>query len=191
MKALQARRVWKPHPQVIFSAALVAIFAWAVLEAQSWPLRTRFFPMIVGVSMLALALVQLGRDLLRRVPAGGAGAAARPDRGKTPEGPSQGQTGTQPAEVADVAGTEAVLARVSLRETAVAAAQLLSFFVVMAVLGFLPAIVLYTVVYVRRVGQVSWGYAILMGAGLGLFSWGLFERFLHLPLPAGWVSRFI
>lgn len=182
---MQERRVWKPHPQTIVSAGLVVIFAWAIAEAWSWPLRTRFFPMIVGVSMLVLAVVQLAKDVLRWMPAGEAQGPQRLAPKPGAEAPSAAAEGPESGQGESAVDEEPVLVRISLRETAMVGAQFLSFFVAMAVLGFLASISLYTALYLRWVGQVSWGRSVVAGVALGLISWAFFERFLHLPLPTG------
>ena len=48
---------------VVIGVLLVTLLAWALLEAQDWPARTRFFPLIIGYPMLVLAAIHLGYSL--------------------------------------------------------------------------------------------------------------------------------
>ncbi|MDQ5848492.1 MAG: tripartite tricarboxylate transporter TctB family protein [Pseudomonadota bacterium] len=47
----------------IFSLSLAAVAAYAVVAALAWPLKAGLFPLVMGIPLLALALVQLGLDL--------------------------------------------------------------------------------------------------------------------------------
>ena len=43
----------------IFSAALAAVAAYAVIAALRWPSKAAFFPLVMGIPLLLLALVQM------------------------------------------------------------------------------------------------------------------------------------
>jgi hypothetical protein len=63
----------------LFSAALAAAAAYAVLTALRWPSKAALFPLVMGVPLLVLALVQMVIDLRTpgtREDAPGAGRAA-------------------------------------------------------------------------------------------------------------------
>ena len=46
----------------IFSAALAAIAAYAVISALRWPAKAALFPLVMGIPLLVLALVQMVID---------------------------------------------------------------------------------------------------------------------------------
>jgi hypothetical protein len=63
----------------LFSAALAAAAAYAVLTALRWPAKAALFPLVMGIPLLVLALVQMVIDLrapAAREDAPGAGHAA-------------------------------------------------------------------------------------------------------------------
>jgi len=63
----------------LFSAALAAAAAYAVLTALRWPSKAALFPLVMGIPLLVLALVQMLIDLRApgtREDAPGAGRAA-------------------------------------------------------------------------------------------------------------------
>ena len=50
----------------LFSAALVAVAAFAVYTALRWPPKAALFPLVMGIPLLVLALAQLVVDLRER-----------------------------------------------------------------------------------------------------------------------------
>ena len=47
---------------VVFSAGLAAIAAYAVMTALRWPAKAALFPLVMGIPLLVLALVQMVID---------------------------------------------------------------------------------------------------------------------------------
>ena len=47
---------------VIFRASLAAIAAYAVITALRWPAKAELFPLVMGIQLLVLALVQIVID---------------------------------------------------------------------------------------------------------------------------------
>ncbi len=58
-----------------FSLALAAVAGYAVWAALAWPFKASLFPLVLGVPLVVLALVQFALDL------GGAAQPAEPDAG--------------------------------------------------------------------------------------------------------------
>ena len=48
---------------IVIGVLLVTLLTWAVWEAQDWPARTRFFPLVIGYPMLVLAAMHLAYSL--------------------------------------------------------------------------------------------------------------------------------
>jgi hypothetical protein len=58
--------------ELTVSLFIVAVLAWALWESRAWPPQSRLFPWSIGITVLGLALVQLGigvRNALRSEPA--------------------------------------------------------------------------------------------------------------------------
>lgn len=150
------------HPQTVFTLFLLATFGWAIIEGLKWSPRTRFFPMLVAIPMLVLAAYQLWRDLT--------GRSLAEDQEHREAG------GEAPAP----AGPE-----VPPREMPAVVAQFLSFFLCLWLLGFMVTVPLFTFAYLRLVSRDSRLLSAVFAAAVWLFTWALFDRLLHLPLPQG------
>jgi hypothetical protein len=55
--------VQRKAPDIIFGFCVVLVVGWFVWEAARWPFHSRLFPWTIGLSVLVLALVQLGSSL--------------------------------------------------------------------------------------------------------------------------------
>jgi len=76
---------------------------------------------------------------------------------------------------------------VARRRSLLAAAWILGFLASVVLLGFPIAVPLFVLLYLKLQGRERWGISIAITLGTwGLF-YGLFDRLLHLPFPAGWL----
>ncbi|MCL5959071.1 MAG: tripartite tricarboxylate transporter TctB family protein [Chloroflexi bacterium] len=189
---MSSGRVWKPHPEWVFSLALVGLFSWMIYEGSSWPLNSRLFPMVVAYPMLALSLFQMAKDLTRRLPA----STDAPVKTATSSPPLAGTTSAAEMAVAELAQEtveeEAGLSRAGGRQIAAVGAQMLAYFAGMYLIGFIEVIPIYTALYLRFAAKEPWWRALGLAAFTWAFTWGLFSQFLHLPFPSGvlvgWLS---
>lgn len=184
------RRVWKPHPQWVFSLVLVALFGWVIYEGWGWPDKTRLFPMFIGIPMFGLAVFQLLRDLSRRIPAPSDTAAAAIAHGEPPAGGQDVSTAAAVDPSQEIAN-EAGMAHASLGQITMVAAQMLAYFVGMYLLGFVEVIPVYTALYLRFAAKEPWWRSLLLAAVIWAFTWGLFVQVLHLPFTSGVVVDLI
>jgi hypothetical protein len=75
----------------------------------------------------------------------------------------------------------------SAGKTLVAAGWLVGFFAVILLLGFLVAVPLFVLGYLRLQGRESWTLSLVFTAVVWGAFYGLFDRMLHLPFPQGWL----
>ena len=94
---------------------------------------------------------------------------------------------TEPAEPDE----EDLPARERVRRTAITIAWILGFFAAVYLLGFLIAIPLGAVAYMRVIGQERWRTTVLVAAGCWALIYALFDRLLHVPLPRGELVRLL
>lgn len=73
------------------------------------------------------------------------------------------------------------------RRIGVAVAWMLGFFAAIALLGFPIAVPLFLFLYLKLQGGEGWLLSIVITAVAWGAFYGLFDRLLHLPFPAGWV----
>lgn len=144
----------------VFSLGLAVLFAWALWRSQGFSVRAGLFPWVIGASALALAIVQLARDLTGR-----RGAAVE-DRG--------------PAASA-----------VMVRRTVDIAGWILGMFVAIWLLGFSLATLVTTFLYLKVGAGERWPLSVVLSLSSFALVYGLFERGLGVPFPAGQLFDFL
>ena len=155
----------------------LAAGAWVIFQASSWPFRTSVFPLVTGSLLVGLALVKLGASVGRVRPGVTVG--------------DRGAPGDHPADLhADLhSDLPEVFATASRGEWTAAAGWMAGFFLMLWLLGALVTVPLFAVAYLLAVARQS----PLVAGGYALVSWmfvyGLFDRVLHIPLPAGVLLR--
>jgi hypothetical protein len=93
-----------------------------------------------------------------------------------------------PARAREDAEPEELSRRERTRRTLAATGWIAAFLVAVWALGFLVAIPLGSLAYLRLAGE-RWPLSAAISAGSWAFVYGLFDRLLHVPLPAGEVLR--
>ena len=169
---------------------------WVLYQAARWPFRTAVFPLATGSILLGLTLVKLGTSAyIGRVPRGRAeesyvgrvlrGRAEESYVGRVPRGRAE-EKPSGPAEVplgdADVPD---VFATALPAEWHSAIAWMAAFFLMLWLLGALVAVPLFALVYLLAVARQSPVFAGAYALVSWAFVYGLFDRLLHIPLPAG------
>jgi len=76
---------------------------------------------------------------------------------------------------------------VARRRSLLAAAWILGFLASVVLLGFPIAVPLFVLLYLKLQGRERWGISIAITLGTWALFYGLFDRLLHLPFPAGWL----
>jgi hypothetical protein len=154
------RWVW----DLAFALVLIAVFAYATVTALSYPEGAKLFPLAIAIPSFVLAVVLAVSSLRAR------GTIAPPQ----PADPDDDPTLT-PEE--------------RRRRTSAIALWILGIFAAVYLLGFLVAIPISAAAYLRFAARESWA----LSAGIAAVCWalvfGVFDRLLHLPLPAGVLLR--
>ena len=145
----------------------LAAGAWVVFQALDWPFRTSLFPLMTGSLLVGLALLKLASSVGR----------VRPG--------VQDEEQSAPADLPDVFVTA------SRRDWAAAVSWMTGFFLMLWLLGALVTVPLFAVAYLLIVARRSPVLAGTYAFVSWMFMYGLFDRVLHIPLPAGVVLRFI
>jgi len=143
---------------VLFSFAIVAVIALALWQSRNFGFRAGLFPWAIGFPVLALALVQLGSDLL-----GYGGGRAHGHIVET--GPE-------------------IAPQMTYRRTLRIIGWTFGFFVVIWLLGFAVAVPLTMLLYLKAARE-KWLITVTMALISWLFFYGLFDYALHVPFPEG------
>jgi hypothetical protein len=140
--------------------AIMAVSGYGVIAAWSWPWKAALFPLVIGIPLFVLSAAEALWVLLGTT-----------ERGEVQD--FQMAAGVPPPEV--------------LRRSAVAAGWILAFFAAILLLGFPIAVPLFVFLYLKLQSGESWRFSALFTAAAWGFFYGLFDRLLHLPFPAGWL----
>jgi uncharacterized membrane protein len=147
---------------LVFSLALVVVFALALISAQAFRAQVRLFPVVIGVAGLALALVQLAIELRRLRSAEPETAVATPES----------EAGAPSAEVAR-------------RRTAAILGWILAFALGVWLIGFPLTVPLLTFAYLRLDARERWLPSALFAAASGVVFYGLFVYAARIPFDDG------
>ncbi len=145
----------------LWSLVLVALFAWALWQSRTFGVRAGLFCWAVGIPGLALAIVQLARDLT--------GHRSRP----APETAAPGG--------ADVPRA------VATRRSVEICAWIAGFWLAIWLLGFSIATLVATFLYLKAGARERWPISILLSVLGFAFVYGIFETALSVPFPPGQV----
>jgi len=151
-----AARTPRLDGETAFSAVIVALFAWALLQSRSFGPRAGLFPWAVGVPGILLGLVQLGRDF----------TGHRERRDEVEPGPEI------PPEVVK-------------RRTIEICVWIAGFWVAFWLLGFSLATLVATLLYLKVAARERWLMTVLLSVFSFAFVYGLFEKALGVPFPPG------
>ncbi|MEQ3625372.1 MAG: tripartite tricarboxylate transporter permease [Celeribacter sp.] len=143
---------------------LLGLAAWMVWQAWSWPFGARIGPLSVGIFVLVIGAISFAAAMASRVrPAAGDVSAGHMD---TPLA-ANGLSGRKTASRAAMFGI-----------------YLLGFLGSIAVIGMIPTVAMFTIVYMRVEARESWRKIAIEAACLVLSVWIVFDRLLHIPWPS-------
>ncbi len=148
--------------RTLFTLVVVAVAAYAVVSAREWPLGTRLFPMVIGLSVLTLSLVQLFLDFYLV---------------------GRGSKANRKEDTGDLQVDWSVGSRVIAAKAAEFFGWLLGFFFCIWIFGFFVAVPLYGFLYLKFEAKEGWWSSFTLTVGVFVFFVGLFDQILHLPWP--------
>ena len=143
----------------IFSASIVVLLGLALWQSRNFGYRAGLFPWAIGFPVLALAIVQLGKELL--------GFKEKPRA--TEFGPGVGP---------------AISPELAYRRTLAILGWTIGFFVGIWLLGFSLAVPTTIILYLKFAKE-KWPITLALALVAWLFFYGLFDYALHVPFPDG------
>ena len=150
----------------VFTLALMAAAAVALVMARQWPFKAAFFPLVTAIPLLILTAVQLLIDLSGRSPGGG-------------EGRSDLELATDvPPEIAT-------------RRTIAIFVWIAAFILLVFLLGFPYAVPIFVFAYLAPQPGLSWRLKVSLAAIAWGFFYGLFVSILHIPFEAGQIQTWL
>ena len=147
-----------------FALLLTLVFAYATVTALALPEGAKLFPLAIAIPSLVLAVLLAVISLRSR---GTTVPPKPPDPDDDPTLTPEDQT----------------------RRTAEIALWFLGIFAAVYLLGFLVAIPVSAIAYLRFAAREGWVPSAAVAALCWLVVFGVFDRLLHVPLPAGELLR--
>jgi hypothetical protein len=166
---------------VVISAALLALFIAAFLNAQEWqPIAALFPKLATGIGAVLSAAFLVRSVFFRRKPASAVPAVESATIDPVAAAQEAEELGADQAE-----SERAFFASLSLRDWLVSLAYFAAFFIGLFVLGLYVTAVLFTIVYLRFQARSSWRLSVIYAVVLTAALYGLFGYALQLPVPEG------
>ena len=151
--------------QTGFYVAFLALIAYFVIVASGWEFAAKIAPLIAGFTALVMAGTSLANYMFRRPSADG-----EPDKPKRL---------SLDVSVDDAgAGTALVASR-----AATFLGWLLGLFLLIWMIGMLPALFVFIIFYMRFEGRENWLPVLAVAGGITAFNYVLFDRLLTIPWP--------
>ncbi len=156
------------HKAAMLLAVLIMIASgYAVVTAWDWPWKAALFPLVIGIPVFLFATAEIVWGLLgKHAVHEGAAKDFQVSTTHLPE-------------------------KESLRRIAIAIAWLLGFFGAIVLLGFPLAIPVFVFVFLVVQGRERWIFSAVFAAVIWTLFYGLFDRLLHLPFPAGLLQAWL
>ena len=127
------------------SFGVMVIAAWAVIKAVNWPLTTALFPVVIGITIFILATTELFSSLSKR------------------------EETSREVSAKGARFTQEKPERLPVDKTLLAFLLILSFFLLILLVGFPIAIPLFVFFYLKIYGREKWGLSVGIAAGVWAF----------------------
>jgi len=147
---------------VAFTVCLVGVLGLALWQSRQFNVRAGLFPWAIGFPLLALALIQLLKEI----------------SGKTADPTLLKFADDDPPELS---------AQVVRGRTAAMFGWILTYFAAIWLLGFATGGTLCCFLQLKCSSKENWLLTVILTAGLWAFIYILFDRLLHVPFPSGYL----
>ena len=177
--------VFKPH--MVMHFFMLFVFGYLLLEASSWNFSAKIVPTIVGALGFIFVAVSLLNEVFKK------DHATNPDMRKAAKGDVEEKIHMDLESDTGHLPTSTVVTR-----GLIFFGWLLAFMASMSVIGLIPTVPLFVVLYMRLEGPERWQVVVPQAIGLTIFIWFLFDQLLTIPWPptylgawAPWLKAFV
>ncbi|MDH5747727.1 MAG: tripartite tricarboxylate transporter TctB family protein, partial [Rhodospirillales bacterium] len=183
-RTLSARKVIRTsRPRLtsstVFSLCIAGLLALVVYTSSGWAFQASLVPQVVGTAALLFVIMSLVYEVFL-------------DPNKM-GGNTQTQTDIQPdsASAAKMDAVSAMDLKIVLRRAGIFFASVLGFLLLTKIIGLLPGILVFVILWARLAGKESLFVSIATSGSLTVFSWFLFDRLLSIPWPRALLGDWI
>ncbi|MDH7797417.1 TctA family transporter [Beijerinckia sp. GAS462] len=169
------------HPKQLFHVFLLCVIGWAMIEASSWNFSAKIVPMIVGGMAFSFCLFSLLNEAFRqpgKAVQTGLASAVQQDLQQKIHMDLESDTDHVPTRTLAIRGT-------------IFFGWLLAFMASMSVIGLIPTVPLFVILYMRLEGPEPWKLVIPQAIGLTVFIYFLFDQLLTIPWPPTYLGTWI
>lgn len=146
----------------VLGLATAYIAGYAVYASLHWPFKTALFPRVIGIPLLILALLEMALSIW-------------------------GVEKEREGHAVDFELTTTVEPALARTRTLLIFAWILGFLVLILAFGFPLAVPIFVFAYLRVAGKEPWTLSIVLTVLSWIFMEGVFDRFLNIPFPQGWI----
>jgi len=143
-----------------FAAACIA--GYALYASLHWPFKTALFPRVIGFPLLLLALIEMALSIW-------------------------GVEKEREGHAVDFELTTAVEPALAQKRTLLICTWIIGFLVLIIAFGFPLAVPIFVFAYLRIAGREPLTLSFVLTLVSWIFMEGVFDRFLHIPFPEGWI----
>ena len=159
-------------PDFAFNVIVLLMFLYVLWVSSAWEYGARLMPQVVGMFGAAFVAARIAIDLfVARAPAA---------NGDQPGFLGAGRSGFHFDSVTDFGG---LTERVILTRGGIYFAWCLVYFGTAAIIGLLPAMLVFLIGYIRFEARERWPLTLAVALPMWLFCYILFHNILHIPWP--------
>ncbi len=167
------------HVSQLFTMFYIVVIASLVIAAVPWHFSAKLVPLVVGTIALTVLSLSLFNEMCRKPTAASATALA-----------DQAQHEVEQKIHMDLTSdTEHLPVRTILERAARFFSYLLAFMACMAVIGLIPTVAVFVVVFMRLEGPERWSLVIPYTVILILGIWIAFDVFMAIPWPPSLIGQ--
>ena len=153
----------KVNGRVLMSLSVAVVGLIVVVMALRWPFKTALFPVIIAIPVVLMAVAELVMGL---------------------RGMKKSENGG-----VDFNLSEDVDPKVAMRRTLITFAWIVGFFLLIMLVGFPIAVLLFLFLNLKFQAKESWGLTLVLTAATSVFFYGLFIRLLDIHFYEGVILR--
>ena len=164
-----------------FHVFLLCVIGWAMLEASAWNFSAKIVPLIVGGMAFTFCLIGLLNEIFRK-----------PEDATATGLESEAKQDLNQKIHMDLASDTA---HVPVRQIAIRGAiffgWLLAFMGSMSVIGLIPTVPLFVIMYMRLEGPEPWRLIVPQAVLLTIFIYIVFDQLLTIPWPPTYLGEWV
>jgi hypothetical protein len=178
MSSFQAPRF---RPEHLFTVFMIGVLGAMVFATKDWGFSAKIVPLVVGTIGLTMAGLSLFNELCRKPTAAAQlGLAAQ----------AQHEV-SQKIHMDLASDTDHLPVRTRVVRAGRFFAYLIAFMGVMAVVGLIPTVAIFVIVFMRLEGPERWSLVLPYVACLVLAIYVVFDQFMSVPWPPTILGKFV